>query len=725
MTRPALARTAACLAAVTPIVLGAALVPATGTPHPVRAGQVARVAPAGTPLEVTLETMTPSTIPRRGTVTLSGEVTNASDDTWTDVQAYLFVSGTPMTTGAELAEAATTDPAEEVGGRLAREGLFDEVGDLDPGETTSYTVTVRRQDLDSEISGEPGVYWVGVHVLGAVDGIRDVVADGRARSFMPLMADRGPRTEVAVVVPVRDLVRRSPDGRLLGLSRWQASVGPGGRLHRLSDFAGESEQPITWLVDPAVLDAVSSVANENPPLSTADDGSGPDEENGSSASPSPSPEADGEEGDGDESADEPTVAAQDAAAWLTSFVERTAGDTVLALPYGDVDVAAVSGNRLNRILRKAERLSARTLDALEVDGAPVVSPPSGLLPPRALARLDPDTPALLSDQALPDRTGPVVTRPDGTEVVLTDSAAATGGPGPNPRRDPLALRQRILAEASVRALTGERDRPLVVTTPQLWSLGGSWEGADFFDGLDLPWLSQVSLDSLLTKGDDEASEEPPVYPASERRRQVPFANQLATQELVDTGDLYAALLTRNDTVKDELAKAAMLASSYSVRARPGAALERARNTTLRVRRTMQLVDIDGPGFVMMSSETGPIGVSLVNNLSEPVTVRLEAITSRDDLEITAPDPITLAPGQRTPVRMRAESTAIGVHEVTLIATTEDGRRVGSQVQFNVRTSNVGAVVWLVMATGGALLLVMIVFRIQRRVRARRTQEGTE
>jgi hypothetical protein len=169
----------------------------------------------------------------------------------------------------------------------------------------------------------------------------------------------------------------------------------------------------------------------------------------------------------------------------------------------------------------------------------------------------------------------------------------------------------------------------------------------------------------------------------------------------------------------------MLASSYSVRARPGAALERARNTTLRVRRTMQLVDIDGPGFVMMSSETGPIGVSLVNNLSETVTVRLEAVTSRDDLEITAPDPITLAPGQRTPVRMRAESTAIGVHQVTLIATTEDGRRLGSEVQFNVRTSNVGAVVWLVMGTGGALLLVMIVFRIQRRVRARRTQEGTE
>ena len=140
---------------------------------------------------------------------------------------------------------------------------------------------------------------------------------------------------------------------------------------------------------------------------------------------------------------------------------------------------------------------------------------------------------------------------------------------------------------------------------------------------------------------------------------------------------------------------------------------------------MQLVDVDGPGFVMMSSETGPISVTVVNNLDETVTVRLEAATRRDGLEIKAPDPITLGPGQRAPVRLRAESTSIGVHEVTLVATTEDGRRLGSALQFNVRSSNVGLVIWVVMGTAGALLLVMIGFRILRRVRAHRAQEGTE
>jgi hypothetical protein len=265
----------------------------------------------------------------------------------------------------------------------------------------------------------------------------------------------------------------------------------------------------------------------------------------------------------------------------------------------------------------------------------------------------------------------------------------------------------------------------VVSLPPFYDPGGSWEGADFFDGLDVPWLRQVDLAGVLAADEGVPSEVPPVFPPRVRKRLIPFANQLATVELTGVGKVFANLLTRNDSVADELAKAAMLASSVSARSHPGPALQRARNTTMRVRRTMQLVDIDGPGFVMMSSETGPISVTVVNNLDEPVTVQLEARTPRDDLRITDPEPVSLEPGQRAPVRMRAESDTIGVHEVTLLATTEDGERLGSEVQFNVRTSNVGFVIWLVMGAGGAVLLVMIVFRIVKRIRERRTGAGDD
>lgn len=252
-------------------------------------GEVAGAPPAAAaatddaPLKVTMDTLTPSVIPRRGTVTVTGEVTNRSESDWLDLQAYLFVSGEPIGGEAELAEAAATDPRTEVGSRLATEGLFTELGDLAPGATTTYSVTVRRDDLD--ISGEPGVYWIGVHVLGAGDGGRDGVADGRARTFIPLMPRATSRAQLALTVPLRQEVRRDPDNRLLNLSKWQRTLAPEGRLERVLSFGASSLGPITWVVDPAVLDAAASVAEDNPALATGDDGSGPAAE----GEPSPSP----------------------------------------------------------------------------------------------------------------------------------------------------------------------------------------------------------------------------------------------------------------------------------------------------------------------------------------------------------------------------------------------------------------------------------------------------
>ncbi|HEX4977050.1 MAG TPA: DUF6049 family protein [Nocardioides sp.] len=711
MTRSPLSTVLAAVVAVTMLPVLALAAPASAAPGDATAD----------PLRVTIESMSPSVVPRRGRLTLSGVVTNESEDTWTDLQVYLLASTSPLTTREELAEAVTSDPATEVAPRLTTEGLFQEVGDLAPGESARYTVSVRRDDLG--LSGEPGVYWTGVHVLGAVDGVREEGADGRARTFVPLLEPRARSVDVGIVVPFRDPVRRGPDGRLLGLRRWQRSL-EDGRLRGLLDLVSASEAPLSWLLDPAVLDAAGSVARDNPPLATGDDGTGPaEEEPNEEASPEPSetteaaPEDPGSVEDG--TMVEATPEAEAAADWLEDLVAESASANVLSLPYGDVDVAAVTSSRLSGVLARAEELSAATTDEAGIVAAPVVAPPRGLLPAQALAAVDAKVPVVLAPRALPEASGSVLERPDGTRVLLLDGSVGTGGPGPDPRLAPVAFRQRVLAEAAVRSLAGARD-PLLVQLPDDFDPGGPVGAAGFFDGLDVPWLRQVSLSQVLVGTPPTKDDGRPFYPPRERRRQVPFGNLLAGAELLQAGQVFADLLTRNDSVADELGRSAMLGSSYHARSRPGAARQRVRATTARVRRTMQLVDVDGPPFVMMSSETGPIAVTVVNNLEEPVTVRLEARTSREDLRITVPDPVTLEPGQRAPVRMRAEATAIGVHEVTLRATTADGDPLGSQVQFNVRTSNVGIVIWLVMGVGGGLLLAAIVWRIVRRVRDRRT-----
>ena len=119
-------------------------------------------------------------------------------------------------------------------------GLYDEVGDLAPGASTSYRISVPAEELG--ITGEHGVYWVGVHVLGADDGGRDGVADGRARTFIPLMPARGRRHRggargpgAGAGAPLRG---RPAAGWSGGSACWAG--GPAGPA--ASSFAAESER---------------------------------------------------------------------------------------------------------------------------------------------------------------------------------------------------------------------------------------------------------------------------------------------------------------------------------------------------------------------------------------------------------------------------------------------------------------------------------------------------
>lgn len=690
------------------------------------------------PLTVSMDSLAPAVLPRRGEVRVTGVVTNDSEEGWADLQVYLLTSADPIGGPDALAEAAASDPAAEIGRRLATEGLFDEIGDLAPGESASYELVVDRADL--RISGEPGVYWLGVHVLGAGEGARDLVADGRARTFVPLLPARTDPVRVALMVPLRAPVRRDVDGRLLREGSWRTALGSDGRLERLLSFVASSRRPVTWIADPAVLDAAHSMARDNPRLDTAADGSGPvaAPSPGPSGEPSPSPDgaagedpadaalADPPAADPDEPATEPEAfgdlapSAQDAAGWLARFRLQAQRHEVRALPYGDLDVAAVMHNRLGDLLLRAQRLSEAAAAALGVPTRPVIAPPSGYLSGKAVSRLDRSAPVVVGERAMPDAEGPTLRRRNGVQVALTDLDASAGGPTPDPL-SPLAVRQRILAEAALRALDGGGD-PLLVMLPNDWDPGPAWRATGFFAGLDLPWVDQVSLASVLASEPGPRDTALPEYPRRERRAHVPFANLVATLELVSTGEAYAELLTYNDSVDEELARSAMLASSYAARRNPARALARVRSTSNQVRLTMGRVVVEGPPFVMMSSTTGPIAVTLVNNLDETVTVALEALTG-DELRIALPDPVTLEPGQRSPVRMRADAADIGVRSVVLRPTTVEGVPLGSQVRFNVRSSNVGLVIWVVMGGGAALFLGALALRIRRRVRTRRATPG--
>jgi hypothetical protein len=290
------------------------------------------------------------------------------------------------------------------------------------------------------------------------------------------------------------------------------------------------------------------------------------------------------------------------------------------------------------------------------------------------------------------------------------------------------VRQRLLGEAALHALSPTAAEPIVASTPPYWNPGKSWSQADFFAALDQPWLRMVDLPSVvstatLPPGTDTSGEAVASYPRSERAEQLPLANLLATERLSVTGTTFGRMLPDNDTVEGTLARIAMLASSQNVRDDADQALSQVNSTNDYVRGQMQAVRIEGPSFVMMSSETGPIQVTLVNGLDQTVKVGIAAETRSSGLRIEKIEPRTLGPGRRTAIRLQATSHDIGVHAVTLVATDTEGNPLGSLTQVSVRTSRVSTVIWVVMAAGGVLLFVTIAVRIFRRIRRRKATHG--
>src|SRR5262245_12240386 len=152
------------------------------------------------PLSVSIDQLSPSTIPATGSVRVSGFVTNDDTETWSTINVRPFISTTPLTTPDQLAEAAALPPDAIVGERINDERHKDFMEELAPGESMPYTVSVPRKLLHVST---PGVYWFGVHALGENAEGRDDIADGRARTFLPLVPDGRPGEEPAsIVIPL-------------------------------------------------------------------------------------------------------------------------------------------------------------------------------------------------------------------------------------------------------------------------------------------------------------------------------------------------------------------------------------------------------------------------------------------------------------------------------------------------------------------------------------------
>lgn len=708
-----------------------------------------------TALTLTIDDLAPGVLPRTGPLVVRGTVTNSDLETWRDINVYpLFGDGPScgtcaevMTTSAQLSLAASTSATTPVGERYTRDDrVRAQIDALAPGQSATYAIAVPQRVLRSIFAdSSPGVYWFGVHAIGSSDtSPRDTVADGRARTFLPVMPTSAPVVDTALALPLRARIERTADGALARPDDWRNAMALGGRLGTPLAFgAAAGVRPLTWLVDPAVLDAVGQLADGNPerslepadavePEGTGNTGNtgggdteegdqGPSGEASASASPSDAPE------DGDSTAPtepvDPDVSA--AAAWLRQARAQLTARSVATLPYGDPDLAAV-GDTSGRLYGLARQHPSAVLGAWGVRSLPVATGPDGYLDLAAITTVDDDATLLLGDQLF-DRENFASAPPAGARVgrrplVVTSTGAAEGGPGPQDALSPIGLRQRILSEAAVRSLQAARQRStqpdrLTVVLPAQVDVAGA--GA-FWAGLDVPWLRLTDLASQQSGGATSSTDavDPTDLAFTSDGEDDALSPSVVTEALrtVRAARVLQRILGSESTIGDTLVGEALAGISVAERGRQDAASRLGRTRDWAEERLAQ-VRITAPEGVTLSSGSGPFTVGVRNDLDQPVTVRIEA--GGIDANLRVRNPITVAARSSVSVPVEAEVGGAGVQNLTLRLTDVEGDPVGASATTSVRSSQVGVVIWVIIGAGGAIFLVALALRLRRRLRGER------
>lgn len=668
--------------------------PAVAAAHPQRA-------PADDHLVVTIDRVGAGTLSKGRPLVVHGTVTNPSQAPWLQVQAYAQMSFDPATTLPGL-EAFADVPADTgLGSPDLTSGEYARLGTVRPGQAGSFVIRIPYRKL--VISGSPGVYRLGIKVLATTaDGVRDQADAARANTLLPLLpAKAGSMTPVQAVtlLPMSAPVKRLDDGKFADDSL-AGPISDGGRLSNVLAWALEAApDTVQVAIDPALLAAVTDMSNGY-------------------RIASPSGQAAPVGGRGQAAATE----------WLADF-ERLAGQQhILLLPWGVPAANALARANLPGPVRAAvassEQFSSATRIGTGVAGW-LTGGRSGARAIGALRQAHADV-QIVAQACLPELAGDeTALRPtpslldltvDGQDVPVLVTATKVAGLETTPKTSALQVRQRLLADATARSMSGQSDRVAVNALPFTWNPGRPLAGQDLARAFTTPVLVGQSVLGALDRAG--TTYDGPVRPPAGGAPSLSPAVLSAVRQLRLTGGNLASILMPSADAERAFQRAFAMAGSAQWLTYPatGAALIEQQATADR--EALAKVTVTGPPFVAMSSDSGRFPLTVTNGLDQTISVGLAVIPDDPALQIKPLPTFSLPAGQRRDIQVVSTADGSGVTSVRARLATTAGTPFGSTWRFDVRATQIGLVIWIVMGAGGVVLFTAAGYRIVNRLRGR-------
>jgi hypothetical protein len=675
---------------------------------------LARTQPSPSRVQLTIDQLSPRVVRAdSGSVTVTGKVTNIGDRRIDQIEVRLQ-RGDALADEGKLRAAMTQPPATE-----AEATRFTQVAkSLDKGASASFTIAA---PLDTLKLDQPGVYpmliningrpeFGGVERLAGLNVLLPVLSTpSRAASPPPAPA------KITVLWPLvddRPRVLRDTPGQpvVLGDDDLATSLQVGGRLYGMLNAVEIAVRQDTQLasslcfaVDGDLLATVQSMAN-------------------------------GYEVRGDDAQNVPGKGKDFAQRWLTLLRSLTAGQCVIALPYADADLSALSRSSEVELAKTAVAQGFTAVSDILQPVKPlqgVVWPIDGVVDPRVLSDITESSPTtvLTDPERLAGPNGPTPYTLGQTRALPIDQLTSSALAGPAASAPGPVSVQNGLATLVFRAT--QSGQTVLVAPPRRWTAPAS-ELTEYLRSIGRMFADHLaepqSLDGLATASPDGTASGLN-YTEQDVAAEIPapLTGEIAQTNAVRRDLLGAMEPDRTDPVNpDDLLKpirtGLLRATSSAWRGNVDGGMRASSivRTALDDMRQQVTVNPPGPPIVLASSDA-PIPIRIGNNLPVAVKVRL-VISENSGLRPDAIPVQNIPAGQAYTLIVPAELLRAGKFTVDAWLTTPGGTGLGKVSRIEISSTTYGTITVAVTGVAGGLLVLLAGRRVYRRIKQKNKTE---
>ncbi|WP_232792433.1 DUF6049 family protein [Actinacidiphila yeochonensis] len=670
---------------------------------------------------LTLDKLSPA-IPAKGdSITVAGSVVNNGRTTITGARIAVHINGHgPLRSRSAMESAAADTGYSASTDGYEINGHTVQVADLAPGHSAAFTITFPVSAL---FLGASGVYPVGVSLDGqdAAEPWSHVL--GIKRTFLPWYPDgeSAKSTKISFLWPLTDVPHVDPrgdtasqespifrdDGLVRELQSGNGSATSGGRLWQMVELG--KQLPITWVIDPDLLATVEAMTK---PYRVEGHG-------------------------GDVTHTTPGTGSAVAEKWLNELKGAVGGAQVIALPFGDPDIASLAhhGKGINsnlRLVQTGEQLGKTTVDTIlgtqsttgvawPVDGAidpSIVSTARTTGAKTVIARSDSlrESPTL---SYTPNAARPIG---GGSTAVVADATLSTAFDGDmsKPQNALLAVQNYIAQTLLVTMESPDTQRDILVAPERMPTAAQAHAMATAINATDTtPWAESVDFSSTAkATPDPQASRHVPAssaYPRSLRAQELPAEAFRQLHEVQVHLNNFVTILTIKDRVTVPFRNSMLRAMSTGWRGNSKGETAYRNAIGAYLTDLINAVHILSKSDLTLSGRSGTIPVTVKNDLGQPITGLVLKLGSNSSIRLkikNAERPISIDGGHTRTLKFETTASANGLAQVTAQLYTQQGALYGETVSFNVELTNVTDLVMLIIAAG-LLLLVLAGVRIYR------------